>query len=40
MNRDMESATQSDSVEGNLNDDVSDEETEEKPKKKKWFFWK
>lgn len=40
MNRDMESATQNDSVEGNLNDDVSDEETEEKPKKKKWFFWK
>lgn len=44
-NRDMESATQSDSVEGNVNDDVSDEtvsdeDTEEKPKKKKWFFWK
>ncbi len=44
-NHDMESATQSDSVEGNVNDDVSDEtvsdeDTEEKPKKKKWFFWK
>lgn len=40
MNHDLESTARNDSVEGNLNDDVSDEETEEKPKKKKWFFWK
>lgn len=48
-NRDMESTDQRDSDEGVWNEEVSneevsdgtvsDEDTEEKPKKKKWFFW-